>query len=122
MMVRLLKDNGGRMALISAEGGAFDAIIGRHSRKPNLDVWLKGICGDTIRVDRLNREPDYVRHPAVSMILTAQPSVLNEIMQNGMLDGARLSGPLPICEHPASGSAPILPVCADSAGRAGRLP
>ena len=87
MMVRLLKDNGGRMALISAEGGAFDAIIGRYSKKPNLDVWLKGICGDTIRVDRLNREPDYVRHPAVSMILTAQPSVLNEIMQNGMLDG-----------------------------------
>ena len=87
MMVRLLKDNGGRMALISAEGGAFDAIIGRYSKKPNLDVWLKGICGDTIRVDRLNREPDYVRHPAVSMILTAQPSVLSEIMQNGMLDG-----------------------------------
>ena len=87
MMVKLLKDNGGRMALISAEGGAFDAIIGRYSKKPNLDVWLKGICGDTIRVDRLNREPDYVRHPAVSMILTAQPSVLSEIMQNGLLDG-----------------------------------
>ena len=86
MMVRLLKDNGGRMALISAEGGAFDAVIGRYSKKPNLDVWLKGICGDTIRVDRLNREPDYVRHPAVSMILTAQPSVLSEIMQNGLLD------------------------------------
>lgn len=49
MMVKLLKDNGGRMALISAEGGAFDAIIGRYSKKPNLDVWLKGICGDTIR-------------------------------------------------------------------------
>ena len=49
MMVKLLKDNGGRMALISAEGGAFDAIIGRYSKKPNLDVWLKGICADTIR-------------------------------------------------------------------------
>lgn len=49
MMVKLLKDNGGRMALISAEGGAFDAIIGRYSKKPNLDVWLKDISADTIR-------------------------------------------------------------------------
>lgn len=86
-MIRLLKDNHGRMALISAEGGAFDNIIGRYTKKPNLDVWLKGICGDTIRVDRINREPDYIRNPALSMIISAQPSVLSEIMQNGLLDG-----------------------------------
>lgn len=86
-MVRLLRDNQGRMALISAEGGAFDNIIGRYTKKPNLDVWLKGICGDTIRVDRINREPDYIRNPALSMIISAQPSVLSEIMQNSLLDG-----------------------------------
>ena len=86
-MVRLLRDNQGRMALISAEGGAFDNIIGRYTKKPNLDVWLKGICGDAIRVDRINREPDYIRNPALSMIISAQPSVLSEIMQNGLLDG-----------------------------------
>ena len=86
-MIRLLKDNHGRMALISAEGGAFDNIIGRYTKKPKLDVWLKGICGDTIRVDRINREPDYIRNPALSMIISAQPSVLSEIMQNGLLDG-----------------------------------
>ena len=86
-MIRLLKDNHGRMALISAEGGAFDNIVGRYTKKPNLDVWLKGICGDTIRVDRINREPDYIRNPALSMIISAQPSVLSEIMQNGLLDG-----------------------------------
>lgn len=86
-MIRLLRDNHGRMALISAEGGAFDNISGRYTKKPNLDVWLKGICGDTIRVDRINREPDYIRNPALSMIISAQPSVLSEIMQNGLLDG-----------------------------------
>jgi len=87
MMIRLLKDNKGRMALISAEGGAFDNMVGRYTKKPNLDVWLKGICGDTIRVDRLNRDPDYIRKPALSMIISAQPNVLSDIMQNGMLDG-----------------------------------
>ena len=86
-MIRLLRENGGRMALISAEGGAFDNIVGRYTRKPNMDVWLKGICGDTIRVDRINREPDYIRNPALSMIISAQPSVLSEIMKDGMLDG-----------------------------------
>ena len=38
-------------------------------------------------MDRINREPDYIRHPTLSMIISAQPSVLSEIMQNGMLDG-----------------------------------
>lgn len=86
-MIRLLKDNHGRMALISAEGGAFDNIVGRYTKKPNLDVWLKGICGDTIRVDRINREPDYIRNPALSMIISAQPGVLRELMQSSLLDG-----------------------------------
>ena len=86
-MIRLLRENGGRMSLISAEGGAFDNIVGRYTKKPNLDVWLKGICGDTIRVDRINREPDYIRHPALSMIISAQPSVLSEVMRDRMLDG-----------------------------------
>ena len=86
-MIRLLKDNHGRMALISAECGAFDNIVGRYTKKPNLDVWLKGICGDTIRVDRINREPDYIRNPALSMIISAQPGVLSELMQSSLLDG-----------------------------------
>ena len=86
-MIRLLRDNHGRMALISAEGGAFDNIVGRYTKKPNLDVWLKGICGDTIRVDRINREPDYIRNPALSMIISAQPGVLSELMQSSLLDG-----------------------------------
>ena len=86
-MIRLLRDNHGRMSLISAEGGAFDNIVGRYTKKPNLDVWLKGICGDTIRVDRINREPDYIRNPALSMIISAQPGVLSELMQSCLLDG-----------------------------------
>lgn len=86
-MIRLLRDNHGRMSLISAEGGAFDNIVGRYTKKPNLDVWLKGSCGDTIRVDRINREPDYIRNPALSMIISAQPGVLSELMQSSLLDG-----------------------------------
>lgn len=86
-MIRLLRDNHGRMSLISAEGGAFDNIVGRYTKKPNLDVWLKGICGDTIRVDRIIREPDYIRNPALSMIISAQPGVLSELMQSSLLDG-----------------------------------
>lgn len=103
-LIRLLADNNGRMAVISAEGGVFDNITGRYSNKPNIDVWLKGISGDTIRVDRMNREPDYIRNPALSAVLTAQPSVLSEIMDNGLLDGRGMLARFLYVNIPASGA------------------
>lgn len=86
-LIKLLNDNGGRMAVISAEAGVFDNISGMYSSKVNLDPWLKARDGDTIRVDRIQRDPEYIRHPALSVVLTAQPSVLAEIMGNRQMSG-----------------------------------
>jgi hypothetical protein len=48
--------DGGRMAIISAEGGLFDILAGRYSNGvPALDVWLKGHAGDPLRIDRKGR-------------------------------------------------------------------
>ena len=41
----LLADHGGRIAIISAEGGIFDTIAGRYAKTVNLDVFLKGHSG-----------------------------------------------------------------------------
>lgn len=69
----LLAEQGGRLAVISAEGGIFDAIGGRYSNGiPSLDVWLKGHSGDPVRVDCKGRPSEHVRNPA----LTVQPTVL----------------------------------------------
>lgn len=55
-----------------------------------MEVWLKGHCGDSIRVDRLGREAEYIPHPALSTILAIQPSVLSDIMSNTAMGGRGL--------------------------------
>ncbi len=79
----LLAEQGGRLAVISAEGGIFDIIAGRYSRSiPNMDLWLKGHSGDALKVDRKGRPPEYVRHPALTLGLMIQPAVLSAIAAN----------------------------------------
>ena len=89
-LTSLLANNGGVFSVISTEGGIFDIMAGRYSSKANIDVWLKGHCGDAIRVDRLGRDPEYIPHPALSAILSIQPSVLDEIMSNTTMMGRGL--------------------------------
>ena len=72
----------GRIALMSAEGGTFDIMAGRYGRDgagPNLDVYLKGHAGDSIRVDRRGRPPEHIERPALTVGLAIQPDVLRMI-------------------------------------------
>jgi hypothetical protein len=79
----LLAEQGGRLAVISAEGGIFDIIAGRYSRSiPNMDLWLKGHSGDPLKVDRKGRAPEYIRRPALTLGLMIQPTVLAAIAAN----------------------------------------
>lgn len=89
-LTSLLANNNGVFSVISTEGGIFDIMAGRYSSKANIDVWLKGHCGDAIRVDRMGRDPEYIPHPALSAILSIQPSVLDEIMSNTTMTGRGL--------------------------------
>lgn len=76
----LLSEQGGRLAILSAEGGIFDTIAGRYSSNvPHLDVFLKGHAGDPLRVDRRGRDPEYVKRPALAVGVMIQPSVLTSI-------------------------------------------
>lgn len=89
-LTNLLANNDGVLSVISTEGGIFDIMAGRYNSRVNIDVWLKGHCGDAIRVDRLGREPEYIPNPALSAILTIQPVVLDEIMSNATMAGRGL--------------------------------
>lgn len=89
-LTNLLANNNGVLSVISTEGGIFDIMAGRYNNRVNIDVWLKGHCGDAIRVDRLGREPEYIPNPALSAILTIQPVVLDEIMSNATMAGRGL--------------------------------
>ncbi|GAA4978105.1 hypothetical protein GCM10023205_52470 [Yinghuangia aomiensis] len=74
----LLAEQGGRVAVLSPEGGIFDIIAGRYSAKPNMDVFLKGHVGDPIMVNRRGRK-ERVPRPALTIGLAVQPAVFREI-------------------------------------------
>jgi replicative DNA helicase len=76
----LLAEQGGRLAVLSAEGGIFSTLAGRYSGGvPSLDVFLKGHAGDLLGVDRKGRESEHVEQPALTLGLAVQPDVLRQI-------------------------------------------
>jgi replicative DNA helicase len=75
-----LAEQGGRLAVLSAEGGIFAILAGRYTGgQANLEVFLKGHSGDMIRVDRKGRPPEYIPRPALTLGLCVQPAVLRAI-------------------------------------------
>ena len=76
---KILAEQGGRIAVLSPEGGIFATMAGRYSGTPNLEVFLKGHAGDMMRVDRLSRDGGHVDKPALTMGLAVQPEILRDI-------------------------------------------
>jgi replicative DNA helicase len=84
----LLNDHGGRLAVLSAEGGLFDFLAGRYtSGAPNLDPYLKGHAGDALRIDRIGRAPEFIPSPALTVGVTVQPDVLRGLLAKPALRG-----------------------------------
>lgn len=82
-LTKLLAESGGSIGVFSAEGGIFDILSGaRFNNSANIDVFLKGHAGDSIRVDRLNRPPEFIPHPALTALLMVQPEVIKECINN----------------------------------------
>lgn len=81
-LVSLLAANGGQLAVMSAEPSIFPTMLGRWASgtaDSELDVFLKGHAGDTIKVDRLGRASEVVRSPRLTMVIALQPSALSQI-------------------------------------------
>jgi len=94
-LVGLLGENGGRIALMSAEGGVFDMMAGKYSSGvPNLDVYLKAHAGDMLRVDRVNREAEFIDDPALTLGIAVQPEVLKGLVSKPGFRGRGLLGRL----------------------------
>ena len=92
-LATLLRDQGGRMTLASPEGDVFEMMAGRYSQgKPNLGVYLKGHAGDTLRVDRVGRPPEFVKGPALTLALAVQPDVLRGLANHPGFRGRGLLG------------------------------
>lgn len=90
-LVARLHEQGGRLALMSSEGGLFDMITGRYSDKTNLDPYLMAWSGDTINVDRIGRESITIERPLLTIGLTVQPTVIDRLAARPELAGRGLT-------------------------------
>lgn len=81
----------GCIALVSSEGGIFDILSGSYTNFPNIDIFLKGYSGDFIKVSRIGRPSLYVKNPRLTILLTVQPKVLENVVNNGTFTGRGLS-------------------------------
>jgi hypothetical protein len=76
----VLRQQGGRIALMSDEGGPFELMGGRYSNGiPNIDVYLKGHSGNQITTDRIGREGGSIQEPAITIGLAIQPDVITSL-------------------------------------------
>lgn len=90
-LAMLMADQGGRMALISTEGGLFQIMAGRYSDGSNLDIFLQSWSGDDISQDRVGRESLVIRNARLTIGLTVQPSVIAALGDNGEFMGRGLA-------------------------------
>lgn len=75
----LLAEHGERMAVLSDEAGIFQIMAGLYNGgAANLDVFLQGHAGSSMRVDRAGRSA-HVDQPALSFGLLLQPGVLADV-------------------------------------------
>lgn len=74
-----------------------DMLSGLYTKNVNIDVMLKGHSGDSIRVDRIGRNSESIMNPALTVLLTVQPSVLSGLMQNGTFRGRGLTARFLYC-------------------------
>ena len=81
-LTETLAENGNAISIISSEGGIFDVLSGTYSSKVNIDVFLKAYSGETILVERIMRSSVYVEEACLTILLSVQPIVIEELMKN----------------------------------------
>lgn len=75
----MLAEQGGRAAVLSAEGGLFSTLAGTYGggAGPSLDVLLEGFSGGEVRVNRASRKA-HISRAAVTVGLMLQPDLAND--------------------------------------------
>lgn len=92
-VVRLMADQGGKISIMSPEADILEILAGRYSNgNPNLGAFLKAHAGDSIRVKRVGRPPDYVDKPALTMGISPQPDMLRGFIDRPSFRGRGLLG------------------------------
>jgi len=117
-----LAAQGGRLAIVSTEGGFLATAAGRYAPNPDLSVLLKAHAGDRFRVDRIGRPTEFVDKPALTLVMMVQPGVLAERSANrafhdsGLLARFLFAYPSSPLGHRAVDPTPLNPIIAAAYG------
>ena len=85
-LVIRMAENGGRIGVASAEGSLFSVLGGKYSKRSDYSILVEGYSGDTLRIDRVCRETNYVRQPHLSLCIALQPDIFSALIADPVLD------------------------------------
>jgi hypothetical protein len=90
-LASVMADNEDCMAILSDEAGIFDILAGRYNGGiPNLDLFLKAHSGTPCRVNRCSKPPIFLQTPTLTMGLSPQPSLIEDLSLNSAFRGRGL--------------------------------
>ena len=84
-LASIMAANHGTASIWSSEGGLLSILGGRYQNKdagPNIDLILKAYSSDMAAVDRVGRQTEIIKSPALTIMLAVQPDVLEQLMAN----------------------------------------
>lgn len=101
-LVNMLFQQGGKIALLSPEGGLFERLAGKSASGTDVvEVYLKSHAADDIRLDRIGRGEEFIEKPALSLGLAVQPSMIRALATKDGFRGrgllARFLYSMPTC-------------------------
>jgi hypothetical protein len=90
---QIMARNDERLTILAAEGGILDTLGGRYSAGvANLDLFLQGYSGDSVKVGRTSRDDIFLNNPTLSLGLMPQPPVIRGLAAKSEFKGRGFIG------------------------------
>lgn len=86
----IMQENGGATAILDDEGDLFELLAGRYQDAPTLDPFLKGYNGSPLESHRRGRPSVVVPHANLSVLILAQPYVVEGVFSDSRMVGKGL--------------------------------
>jgi replicative DNA helicase len=84
----LMMQNGGTMFVYDADArNILSNILGRYDKdgETSEGVLLKGFSGDPLRVDRIGRDPVWVKQPCITFCVSVQPDKFQKLLSSNAM-------------------------------------
>lgn len=86
----IMQENNGATAILDDEGDLFELLAGRYQDAPTLDPFLKGYNGSPLEVHRKGRPSIVVPKANLSVLILAQPFVVEGVFSDARMVGKGL--------------------------------